>query len=182
MTALSLANLGGGPLVQEAMRPGKGGTGSVSAFEDALSRQALQPPPAADPTAVQSPSAVTSVQSAAHVSPAGAAQSADSTKVSTTPVDGTAERERVRRSLELDGPPVSTNTTGDTILGGMQKLRGVFDAHHAHINDIMKSDMSNTQGLMAMQMEMAQYTVMVDVSSKLTGKASSSLDTLMKGQ
>lgn len=91
-----------------------------------------------------------------------------------------ASRERVRRSLGLEGAP--TPTAGDTILGGLTKLRSVFDARQTHLNDIMSSSAANTQVMFDMQMEMAQYTVMVDVSSKLTGKASSTLDTLMKGQ
>ena len=46
----------------------------------------------------------------------------------------------------------------------------------------MKSNVVDTNALLAMQMEVAQYTILVDVSSKLTGKAAQSLDTLMKGQ
>lgn len=173
MTALSLANLGngafGGDLGQAAT---PGGRADAAGFRDALARREAEG--VADPQKV-----------AATVQP----QAADPTRVAETgkvegkDAVGAADRERTRRSLGLDGvtaPPAVTQ--GDTILGGIQKLRGVFDARHAHINDIMKSDAATTQGLMAMQMELAQYTVMVDVSSKLTGKASSSLDTLMKGQ
>jgi type III secretion system YscI/HrpB-like protein len=36
--------------------------------------------------------------------------------------------------------------------------------------------------LMSMQMEVVNYTLMVDVTSKLTGKSTQSFDTLMKGQ
>lgn len=170
MTALSLANLGGGSFGGDLGRAFTGGKADPASFREALARREG----VAEPQAVSAP---------AQPQPADAARVAEAGKVDAREPAGAVDRERVRRSLGLDGvSPVATPTQGDTILGGLQKLRGVFDARHAHLTDMMKSDVANTQGLMAMQMELAQYTVMVDVSSKLTGKASSSLDTLMKGQ
>lgn len=168
MTALSLANLGGGSFGGDLGRAFTGGKADPASFRDALARREG----VAEPQAVSAPA-----------QPADATRVAEAGKVEAREPAGAVDRERVRRSLGLDGvTPVATPTQGDTILGGLQKLRGVFDARHAHLTDMMKSDVATTQGLMAMQMELAQYTVMVDVSSKLTGKASSSLDTLMKGQ
>ena len=92
-----------------------------------------------------------------------------------------ASRERVRRSLDLEG--VATRPSeGDAILGGLQRLRGTLDARHARIGSLMEGNSVDTNALISMQMEVAQYTLLIDVSSKLTGKATSSLDTLMKGQ
>lgn len=90
-------------------------------------------------------------------------------------------RDRVRRSLELDGA-TTRPSQGDAILGGLQKMRGTFDARHARIGEIMSGKTVDANALLAMQMEVAQYTLLVDVSSKLTGKTTQSLDTLMKGQ
>lgn len=170
MTALSLANLGSGAFGGEPRgMPGSGKVDPVG-FRDALARREAE-----NAAPVQA--------SAAPQGPADPARVAEAGRVEAKDGVGAADRERVRRSLGLDGVAAATAPTqGDTILGGIQKLRSVFDARHAHINDIMSSGAATTQGLMAMQMELAQYTVMVDVSSKLTGKASSSLDTLMKGQ
>ena len=167
MTALSLANLGTGAFGGEPQGMPAGGKADPVGFRDALARREAE---GAAP--VQAAAAPQGVADPARVAEAGRVEAKDG--------GGAADRERVRRSLGLDG--VAAPTQGDTILGGIQKLRNVFDARHAHINDIMSSGVATTQGLMAMQMELAQYTVMVDVSSKLTGKASSSLDTLMKGQ
>ena len=91
-----------------------------------------------------------------------------------------AARDLYKRALELDG--ATKPNPGDTILGGMTKLRGAFDERQARINGIMKGNVVDTNALLAMQMEVAQYTILVDVSSKLTGKTTQSLDTLMKGQ
>lgn len=172
MTALSLANLGTGAFGGGSQGMPMGGRVDPVNFRDALARRE------AEGTA-QAPASAAPVQP----QPVDPNRVADVGKVEAKDGVGAADRERVRRSLGLEGvkdAPVPTQ--GDTILGGIQKLRSVFDARHAHITDIMSSGAATTQGLMAMQMELAQYTVMVDVSSKLTGKASSSLDTLMKGQ
>ena len=91
-----------------------------------------------------------------------------------------SSRVRARQALELNG--VTSATDGDAILGGLQKLRGVFDAQHKRINDVMSSQSVDTKTLLSMQMEIAQYSVLVDVSSKLTGKSTALFDTLMKGQ
>lgn len=167
MTALSLATLGTGAGSVLPMPP-KAGLNSADAFRDALARQ---------DAAAQAATA----QPAGPTSPVDGSDVVQPSKVSgVEPSSDVSGRERVRKSLELDG--VKPTTTGDSILGGLEKLRGVFDARQSHMNDLMKSNMATTGGLMAMQMEVAQYTVLVDVSSKLTGKASSTLDTLMKGQ
>ncbi|MBC8130274.1 MAG: type III secretion system inner rod subunit SctI, partial [Rhizobiaceae bacterium] len=71
---------------------------------------------------------------------------------------------------------------GDSILDGIQRLRGVFDAREARIADLMDGRTMDAGTLMAMQMEVANFTLLVDITSKLTGKSTQALDTLMKGQ
>lgn len=169
MTALSLAHLGGGgATLTEAMR-NAGGVQKAAAFEDALARNGVTNPQSLSPP-------VQDVAPAATVSPAPHPVQADAGLENST-----AERNRVRQSLELDGAPPAA-TSGDTILGGIEKLRGIFDTRHTHLNGIMQGNAADTQTLLTMQMEVAQYTLLIDVSSKLTGKATQSLDTLMKGQ
>ena len=175
MTALSFATLANGsPFAPQPTAPITARS-SVDAFQDAMSRQVSMPDPT---TRAQNP-----VQVASSVQPpsATAPDAVKAIRADNGLDASTVDRERVRKSLGLPGV-APTTTTGDTILGGIQSLRKVFDARTTHMADLMKSDMANTQSLLAMQVEVAQYSVMVDVSSKLMGKASSSLDTLMKGQ
>jgi type III secretion system YscI/HrpB-like protein len=89
--------------------------------------------------------------------------------------------ERTRRALELGGP-ASTPSAGDMILNGLQRLRGVFDARHEQVAKVMASKDLDASTLLSMQVEVVNYTLLVDVTSKLTGKSTQSFDTLMKGQ
>lgn len=171
MPALSMPHLGvgsGGAALGEGLR--EAGGVQRAAFQDAMTRKAVEQPAVARPA---DPAAVAAVQPVAPVQPGAQVQR---TGLENDP----AARDRVRRSLELDG--ATRPAEGDTILGGLQKLRGAFDARHARVGEIMGSKTVDTNALLAMQMEVAQYTLLVDVSSKLTGKSTQSLDTLMKGQ
>ncbi len=163
MTMLGLSNLGYGM----GANPSLGGTGATSgvqraAFEDVLARKSAEGPAAPTPVITEAGPQAVSAPSQAGLE------------------NAPAERERVRRSLELDTTRAAGE--GDTILQGLQKLRGTFENRHARINEIMNTGAVDTNALLAMQMEVAQYTLLVDVSSKLTGKTTQSLDTLMKGQ
>lgn len=165
MPALSMHHLGVGSAAG-ALGDGLREVGGVqrAAFQDAMTRKsatgpALDGPPPTEPASVAQP--VVPVQRVGFE-------------------NDSAARDRVRRTLELDGAVRPSD--GDTILGGLQKLRGAFDARHARVGEIMASKSVDTNALLAMQMEVAQYTLLVDVSSKLTGKTTQSLDTLMKGQ
>lgn len=134
----------------------------IDAFEQALARQTVEPPVAP-----------------VHVAQAGPVPSVTPTGATT---DVGAE-ERARQGLGLDGVPLeSAPSAGDMILEGMQQLRGVFDVREAHIAELMSSQTLTSNQLMAMQMEVANFTLLVDISSKLTGKTTQALDTLMKGQ
>jgi type III secretion system YscI/HrpB-like protein len=170
MTALSLAHLGGGggATLTEALRSANS-LQKTAAFEDALARNGVAAPQSLSPP-------VQAVASSAAVPPTVQPVQADPGFENSA-----VERNRVRQSLELDGAPPAA-TSGDTILGGIQKLRGIFDSRHAQLNEVMQGNAADTQTLLTMQMEVAQYTLLIDVSSKLTGKATQSLDTLMKGQ
>ncbi len=93
-------------------------------------------------------------------------------------------RDRVRRSLELEGsrPVDGKPAEGDAILDGLQKLRGAFDQGQARLTEVMNTPTVDARMLLSMQMEMVNYSMLVDMSSKLTGKSTQSFDSLMKGQ
>lgn len=132
----------------------------IDAFEQAMARQTVEQPEVTLVAQVGAPA----------VTPPGAT------------VDAGAE-DRARQGLGLDGAPVAAPpSAGDMILEGMQQLRGVFDAREARISQLMSTESVNANTMMAMQMEVANFTLLVDISSKLTGKVTASVDTLMKGQ
>ena len=176
MTTLSHLGTGAGAS-GDAFR--QAGNVQRATFQDAMTRNGAAPTGQAAPVQVAQ----------AQVPPAQVSQAATPQPVTggsaarpTVPVvyeNSVASRERVRRSLELDG--AQRPSDGDTILGGISKLRGAFDARHERLGAIMRSNSVDTEALLSMQMEVAQYSLLVDVSSKLTGKTTQSLDTLMKG-
>lgn len=90
---------------------------------------------------------------------------------------------RARETLGLDpvqkaGQP----QPGDLILDGLQKLRGNFDASNASINRLMNSSTLDAHAMMEMQVELVRFSLLTDITSKLTGKSTQAFDTLMKGQ
>lgn len=99
--------------------------------------------------------------------------------------DVTADaQERARRGLNLDPTHAAPQKPahGETILNGLQNMRGIFGAQEARINNIMSSPAADTNTLMAMQMEVTKFSVLVDVTSKLVGKSTQAFESLLKGQ
>ncbi len=131
----------------------------VEAFETAMARQ--QGPGEADP-----------IRTGATEAPPEAAEA-----------DMDAES-RARRGLDLEGaaPARESQTTGDMILEGLEQMRGVFDVREARVTDLMSRSSVDANTLLAVQMEMTNFTLLVDITSKLTGKSTQAFDTLMKGQ
>ena len=134
--------------------PGAVSTDRAQAFEEALARQQADPATAGRET-----------------SPAAVSEAA---------VADLDAQERARRGLGL--APASGETSGDMILDGLERLRGVFDVREQHITDLMSRTSVDANTMLAMQMEVANFTLLVDMTSKLTGKSTQALDTLMKGQ
>ena len=92
--------------------------------------------------------------------------------------------QNVLKSLEIESTrkPADVSSTGDLILGGLKKLRGMFDAQHTNMNVMLNKPAADSTLLLAMQVEVVKYSLLIDVASKLTGKSTQSFDTLMKGQ
>ncbi|MGA7003886.1 MAG: hypothetical protein WBZ28_18290 [Pseudolabrys sp.] len=105
-----------------------------------------------------------------------------------TPVDPAASatadaQERTRRALNLN-PSHSVQQKpvhGDAILNGLQNVRGIFGAQEARIN-ALASHSVDTSGLLAMQVEVAKWSVLVETGAKLTGKLAQLSETLLKGR
>ncbi|MEJ1160532.1 type III secretion system inner rod subunit SctI [Prosthecomicrobium sp. N25] len=116
--------------------------------------------------------------------PTHVAQAAPPVVTDAQPVADPGAAERARRGLGLEGPsPVAPEpNTGDAIIEGLQKLRGVFDDQNARLNAVANAANTDFSSLMAMQMEMVRFSLLVEVTSKLTGKSTQAFDTLMKGQ
>ncbi len=82
---------------------------------------------------------------------------------------------------------VETPAPGDGIIDGLSKLRGVFDAQEQAITGVSRLDvdgtrLTNSTELITLQFEMVKYSMLMDVTSKFAGKATQTMDALMKGQ
>lgn len=107
----------------------------------------------------------------------------------TTPND--ASRDRALRALGFEeaappnggnaagGPPVAT---GDTILEGLKQLRGAFDEQATSLAKMNETGAMGASEMLALQVEVVKYGMLIDVTSKLTGKSTQAFDTLLKGQ
>jgi type III secretion system YscI/HrpB-like protein len=128
----------------------------------------------------------------ADTDPAAGRQPADATsrmivsKPATEVAGGTTAdaAERARRGLNLDPSQAAPQKPahGETILNGLQNIRGVFGAQEARLDNLISRPAADTNTLMAMQMEVTKFTVLVDVTSKLVGKSTQALESLLKGQ
>lgn len=153
ITALPLAAVGTVPTPDTVRTVA---TQQVDAFQNALQRQNVS-------------------------QPATAEQVGSVTETAQADLDA---QQRARRGLGLEGAESEAvkSEPGDMILDGLQKLRGVFDARETRVAELMNRSTLDAGTLMAVQMEVANFTLLVDISSKLTGKSAQALDTLMKGQ
>lgn len=71
---------------------------------------------------------------------------------------------------------------GNSILNGLEQLRSVFDSQYGAVGSKLQGTTLDTAALMSLQADIVEYSVLVDVSSKLAGKVTTSIDSLMKGQ
>lgn len=96
----------------------------------------------------------------------------------TRPPESADAGDRAARGLELQ-PQVGP---GQSILDGLGRLRGVFDQQIDGVANVNRREVLDTATLMNLQAEVVRYSLLVDVTSKLAGKSTMALDTLMKGQ
>ncbi|KZK76703.1 Type III secretion needle MxiH like protein [Pseudovibrio sp. W64] len=72
-------------------------------------------------------------------------------------------------------------TDSNFVIDGLAKVRGVFAETSSNINAISEGGkLSHFDKLINMQIEVANYSLLVDVSSKIAGKTTQGLDALMR--
>jgi hypothetical protein len=153
-------------------------------LNQALAVESIQPANPVQLAQVVNPAAPTTA-----VNPAGPATTVTPARSSTAvdagvgaTNDASAEQ-RARRALQLDsGTPADQSGSGDVILDGLQKLRGAFDAQQSRLSAMISEPATDINTLFAVQFELTNYSMLVDMTSKLTGKSTQAFDTLLKGQ
>lgn len=117
--------------------------------------------------------------------PAASTPSAASATSAPAPTAADA-KDRARRALDLapvkEAAPSAATADGDRILDGLTRLRGVFDNQLGRLNNAMGQSVNDTESMIGLQVEVVNFSMLVDVASKLTGKTTGALETLMKGQ
>ncbi|WP_163850649.1 type III secretion system inner rod subunit SctI [Pseudooceanicola aestuarii] len=165
-------------------QPGTGPSAeSLGRFEDAMRRafetEGSQPAmqlAQLDTTATPPGAAITDarpVQATDPAAPINPTRTADA-------LDSTSPADRALRGLDL--APQADQGPGSSILNGLERLRGTFDDSLAAVKSHTDGTRMDVSTLVAIQTEVVQYSVLVDVSSKLAGKSTQALDSLMKGQ
>lgn len=76
----------------------------------------------------------------------------------------------------------SPTSTGDSILEGLKRLRGAFDTQATSLAQMNQNGNMSAGEMLALQVEVVKYGLLIDVTSKLTGKSTQAFDTLLKGQ
>ncbi len=71
---------------------------------------------------------------------------------------------------------------GQMILDGLSELRSAFDSRASSVYVSSSQSMSGAERLIQTQVELVKYSLLIDVTSKLVGKSTQAIDTLMKGQ
>lgn len=101
----------------------------------------------------------------------------------TDTVEQAQAAERAVQGLQLDGSTDSTAGTGTSILEGLGRLRGLFDTQMNEIATVANNvDPLSSAQMMNIQAQLIEFSLVVDVTSKLAGKSTQALDSLMKGQ
>ena len=93
---------------------------------------------------------------------------------------------RARQALQLGGVPAPASTptqgSGDVVLSGLQKLRGAFDGELSKLSNVTTGNFTSSEGLFKVQAEFANFSMLMEVSSKLAGKGTQAFESLLKGQ
>ncbi len=71
---------------------------------------------------------------------------------------------------------------GDSILQGMDKMRGSREAHMNAIGELVGKETLSPQDMMRLQFELAQLNMQQDLTVKVADKANQGVQTLFKNQ
>ncbi|WP_284262729.1 EscI/YscI/HrpB family type III secretion system inner rod protein [Roseicyclus amphidinii] len=160
-------------------------TPSLRAFEDAMTAatQGLQPAggaalPGPDPIQVAQAATGTLTDAPNPLVPLPPSAATGSASADT----GTGTQgDRAAAALGLESN--RAETPGDAILSGLEQLRGVFDRSLGNVSSIAEGNAVMSIGQMVeLQAQVTQFSLLVDVSSKLAGKSTQAMDSLMRGQ
>lgn len=164
---------------------------SLSRFADALERAGLTGPQTAGNAVATGWAGATQVAPAdagtrvAQVNGTAPLTATDASgPVSAPPQAQGADGVRAAQGLDL-APSDAVRTdpnSGEAILSGLERLREVFDNRFSGLGERIEGARMDVNDMMALQAEVVQYSVLVDVSSKLAGKSTQAMDSLMKGQ
>jgi type III secretion system YscI/HrpB-like protein len=97
-----------------------------------------------------------------------------------TPGADVDSRLRAAEGLGLDADAPAG--PGNSILNGLEQLRASFDSQYNAVGSKLQGTTLDVTAMMQLQADIVKYSVLVDVSSKLAGKVTTSIDSLMKGQ
>ncbi len=201
ISATSLSNTIGTDLrinTADVTAPAAGKSASVERFEQSMARaDAVQPQPVVffAPHGVNGTPAVDATPRPdtfvlAQATPADVAQSNGRTAQAFGPADPTVVN-RIGAFPVVDvaanAAAIKAPTTGQGIVDGLSRLRGVFDTQEQAITGISSAgtggtQLTNSADLINLQLEVVKYSMLMDVTSKLAGKSTQTFDTLMKGQ
>lgn len=201
ISATSISNTIGTGLnlnVADLVGPAGGKSASVLRFEQSMARaDAMQPQPVAffAPEGVNGTPAVDATPRPdtfvlAQTTPADVAQSNGRAAQAFSPADP-AVVNRIGAfpvaDLHTNAAAIKGPTTGQGIVDGLSRLRGVFDTQEQAITGISSAgtggtQLTNSADLINLQLEVVKYSMLMDVTSKLAGKSTQTFDTLMKGQ
>lgn len=100
-----------------------------------------------------------------------------------TATDAVGAANRAVQGLELGPGTDSAAGTGTAILEGLGQLRSIFDRQ---LDGVAQSTTMNNpfdyNRMMELQAQLVEFSLVVDVTSKLAGKSTQALDSLLKGQ
>ena len=99
-----------------------------------------------------------------------------------TATDPGGAANRAVQGLELGSGTDSTAGTGTAILEGLGKLRGIFDRELDGVAQNSVMNPCDYNKMMELQAQLVEFSLVVDVTSKLAGKSTQALDSLLKGQ
>ena len=198
MTSINHAMSNIGLTETESGAPSRGGLGlplpqsssSIESFKNALQLAQSGGAPASPP--VTGPSEVGNIPALAAtgqpLTPAGDRADMVKTYGQMDAESLAAENERALRGVEIGRPVEAASSAstvhanpGNFILDGWSQLRSVFDQQALSLNTASAQGINGTERMIATQIEMAKYSLLLDVTSKLTGKLTQHVDTLLKG-
>jgi len=94
---------------------------------------------------------------------------------------GADERARQTLGLGENGEQGST-LGGDAVLDGLARLRGAVNSETSKLMSVGNAGALSSEGMLGVQEAYDKFSLLADVSTRVLGKTTQTLDTLLKGQ